>query len=775
MRDKETDDLVKCPRSIGFQSAGKLSFSSLPIVKAPSEKIVRGSKAVTVGNLLLRSNNNVVRSNNSEAIVRCSNDIVQTPELQGDNEWRLTTEAREELDRTPATGSGFYNWMFGCSADEAKESKPAAAMDTDPIGKERRPSKEALEKGRASVLAAELEKGMPGIPSPPPPGPAGAARFQELKVGDKVLAMSASKARRTCTVLELKGQWVKLHYDGFDASYDEWLDKTSERILEKEAPAAPSISENLPAEPPEGERVAPKQMQSGARGKDFDWIRFDNQEDARAMRRKISGQTRQAVLAEGYVLKGRNVKLRRMRQMMEGTKMIAPSLGNCKVPPAASSSAKTKVTLSESLAMDAAVELSNSFTYSSSNSVAVISAASSYHCGGAFISGGRHALEEAMCVQSTLFKSIKSEEDQFLKDKPPARHGEFRAYIPEDGVVLSPSVEVFRTGSGDGYSFLKEPVQLAAILSIGMYNKNGKMSDCPVDAPSTKVAYNEGVKQKFRSAFVAALEAGTRCLVIPDVGCGVYGNDAAEVGIQLGKLLRQEFWGQFQEVVLVGKPEFGKAARMVVEEIGLALEKVRGIDDSNNEPAGYASFSGSAPTAPPPIPKNRLQPDTPQVRSGPPQAPPRSPQPPQVRPRTPDDHYSAANVSTTPPSPTPERNDESGNSCKFCGRPCKGHFDTCCRRCASTKGDGSHDKGCLLGPVFLGGGGGSSSRESSQARSPRPNAAIHSVQPPMCKFGCGRRAKAGTTRSGKPLDTCCRACAVSKGGGGHDPDCGDLF
>merc|ERR1711963_645758 len=37
---------------------------------------------------------------------------------------------------------------------------------------------------------------------------------------------------------------------------------------------------------------------------------------------------------------------------------------------------------------------------------ATVSAASAYNAGGAFISGGRHALEEAFCSQTTLYASL---------------------------------------------------------------------------------------------------------------------------------------------------------------------------------------------------------------------------------------------------------------------------------------------------------------------------------------------------------------------------------
>mmetsp|Transcript_39853 Transcript_39853/g.123633 ORF Transcript_39853/g.123633 Transcript_39853/m.123633 type:complete len:140 (+) Transcript_39853:388-807(+) len=40
----------------------------------------------------------------------------------------------------------------------------------------------------------------------------------------------------------------------------------------------------------------------------------------------------------------------------------------------------------------------------------------------------------------------------------------------------------------------------------------------------------------------------------------------------------------------------------------------------------------------------------------------------------------------------------------------------------------------------------------------------------MCRLGCGRKAAKGTTASGIPYDTCCRACAQS-GGRAHDARC----
>ena len=42
-----------------------------------------------------------------------------------------------------------------------------------------------------------------------------------------------------------------------------------------------------------------------------------------------------------------------------------------------------------------------------SHIVQVVSAASAYHAGGGMMTGGRHALEEATCMQSTLYRSLE--------------------------------------------------------------------------------------------------------------------------------------------------------------------------------------------------------------------------------------------------------------------------------------------------------------------------------------------------------------------------------
>jgi len=122
-------------------------------------------------------------------------------------------------------------------------------------------------------------------------------------------------------------------------------------------------------------------------------------------------------------------------------------------------------------------------------------------------------------------------------------------HIPDDGAVLSPFVEVLRGGTNDGYPFKDQPVLLEAVVSVAMPNCNTKMSDSPVDKHPE--AYQDQLIRKWRAALMAAaLYTRADCIVIPDAGCGVFRNDANQVGEALGTLLRTEFKGRFNEVVI---------------------------------------------------------------------------------------------------------------------------------------------------------------------------------------------------------------------------------
>ena len=131
----------------------------------------------------------------------------------------------------------------------------------------------------------------------------------------------------------------------------------------------------------------------------------------------------------------------------------------------------------------------------SQEKVVAVNAASAYHAGGGFLTGGRHALEEAMCVQSSLYESL--ERGIGLADglkvpswaRPPARRdgSPWVLHLPDDGVLLSPMVEVFRDGTMHGYGFRETATVLTAVVPLAR-----KLSDSLVLSFFLPVVLDQG-------------------------------------------------------------------------------------------------------------------------------------------------------------------------------------------------------------------------------------------------------------------------------------------
>ncbi|CAK0869424.1 unnamed protein product [Prorocentrum cordatum] len=71
----------------------------------------------------------------------------------------------------------------------------------------------------------------------------------DLAVGAKVTVLSQTGMRRECTVVQVHMDQVKVHYEGFDSSRDEWLPKTSNRIVNNQQQQS---SQPVQAQPPAG-------------------------------------------------------------------------------------------------------------------------------------------------------------------------------------------------------------------------------------------------------------------------------------------------------------------------------------------------------------------------------------------------------------------------------------------------------------------------------------------------------------------------------------------
>ncbi|CAJ1359986.1 unnamed protein product, partial [Effrenium voratum] len=279
------------------------------------------------------------------------------------------------------------------------------------------------------------------------------------------------------------------------------------------------------------------------------WLRTGNSEPERAARRAVAGQTSRCVECLGYVLGNQTVLLRYISRCVAGTKLVSPSCGFW--PTADTTLPEPSAT--SSLVFEQRTVLESAEAWCAKGyKVAAVNAASAYHCGGGFSSGGRHALEESMCVQSTLYSSLQRGQQlahEANVRSPPWLGDRWTPHLPADGALLSPWVEVFRRGTNEGYPFMQRPFLLQAMISVAMPNRNERMSDSPVDAPRDHTEYMEALKARWRAALVAAFVAGANCLVLPDAGCGVFRNEPQAVGRALGEALLV-LGSAFEQVVL---------------------------------------------------------------------------------------------------------------------------------------------------------------------------------------------------------------------------------
>jgi len=282
------------------------------------------------------------------------------------------------------------------------------------------------------------------------------------------------------------------------------------------------------------------------------WIRSSNGARHRQARLEAGRSLRKAFKVGGYAVKCggemNQVQFTRLTEMIAGTSVISLSSNLPALP--ADPSLNTVYEYHSGSPIERAAELSIHGL-----KPAVLSAASAYHAGGGFTSGGRHALEEAFCMQSTLYPSL----EKVLSVSKGQMH------IPEDGAIVSPGVEIFRRGSDQGYPLHQTTVPIAAVVSVAMFNRNSKVRDAPVDAPDCSTTYERLTKDKLKVAAHGAVFANADAFIIPDVGCGVFENDPELLGTLAGEVLR-DYKGYFKKVVFTGKPQFCNAAAAALEQ-----------------------------------------------------------------------------------------------------------------------------------------------------------------------------------------------------------------
>lgn len=344
----------------------------------------------------------------------------------------------------------------------------------------------------------------------------------------------------------------------------------------------PAASEDCAAEKRAASAAAPKQQALQQREDSFEWLRTANDPGSRRLRLAAARETRETVSRGWYWCSDERVPLASAELAEAGTRILAPSAG---VWPALPAPRRGRPPVTCRRAASGTVPAVATALARGGRSVAAVSAGSAFQVGGGFSTGGRHALEEALCVQSSLFRCLESA----------WRHAGAAAgspYIPADGCVLSPKVEVFRDGTSAGYAVLPRPVELTCVVTMAMPNLNPCVRDTPLDTFSDPAAYHGALRKKWRAALHAACVAGATDVVCPDAGCGVYQNEPSAVGAALAEVLRAEFAGHFEALWLVGSDAFCAAVGAAAPAEARATATGLGADAAEEEsPSGPAPLS----------------------------------------------------------------------------------------------------------------------------------------------------------------------------------------
>jgi len=287
----------------------------------------------------------------------------------------------------------------------------------------------------------------------------------------------------------------------------------------------------------------------------FGWIRNGTEDFDRLQRMKISMDSINAAAAGGYRLA--DGKVREIKHVPHMIKHTFIQSYSDRERYSINNTFATRMLLlpGEVLVGRNAADIATMFSIHGKKCV-IVNAASGYNCGGGSVWGGRHALEETLCAETTLFLSLNAATSKGIKNPKSiyeilmvARRTHL--HIPEFGAVVSPCVEMFRRSIFEGYRFEEYVTPIQGIVSIAAYNKNSKMADCPVDAPHSSTAFIEGMKKKFHAAVTGAIRLRAEVLIVPSIGTGVYMGNPSHIAQALGSVLA-ETAGSFKFVVIFG-------------------------------------------------------------------------------------------------------------------------------------------------------------------------------------------------------------------------------
>lgn len=165
----------------------------------------------------------------------------------------------------------------------------------------------------------------------------------------------------------------------------------------------------------------------------------------------------------------------------------------------------------------------------------VMNFASATSPGGGFLSGA-NAQEEALCRESTLYRSLSSEKAEIMY----GYNNRHRNPCKYNAMILSPNVCVFRDIKDE---LLDEPFQVS-VITIPALNKNGGARNIPQEK------IDEVMKERLKNMFVAAAHFGYKNLILGAWGCGAFGHDPEIVAKYFYEVLIDEkFASYFEKIV----------------------------------------------------------------------------------------------------------------------------------------------------------------------------------------------------------------------------------
>lgn len=148
--------------------------------------------------------------------------------------------------------------------------------------------------------------------------------------------------------------------------------------------------------------------------------------------------------------------------------------------------------------------------------VLILNMANAHHSGGGWLRGAL-AQEEALCYRSSLSFTLKK-----------------RFYpIPDDGGAYSPTVVVIRESMASGHGLLDldkpERLPVVSVVTVAAVRGPAIVKDHHGNERYKKAEDRVAMKGKMRTVLRIAAKNKHRELVLGALGCGAFGNPAAEV------------------------------------------------------------------------------------------------------------------------------------------------------------------------------------------------------------------------------------------------------